>query len=96
MPPVRRPLPREEKTSLPDTKIDYPELPQVSDSYDSSASPPPFTIELGEEDSSTLEMQIPEADDWSRHVRPALLLMAIPLTLIAGALLVWGLIALFR
>ena len=94
MPPLRRPSPRAEKTSLPDTKIDFPELPQVSDSSESSASPPPFTIELGEEeDSSTLEMQIPEADDWSRHLRPTLLLMLIPLTLIAGALLVWGLIA---
>jgi len=84
--------PRMEKTPLPDTKIDFPELPQVSDSSESSASPPVFFLELGEdEDSSSLEMQIPEADPWSRHLRPALLLLLIPLTLIAGALFVWGL-----
>ena len=92
MPPLRRLSPRMEKTPLPDTKIDFPELPQVSDSSESSASPPAFFLELGEEeDSSSLEMQIPEADPWSRHLRPALLLLLIPLTLIAGALFVWGL-----
>ena len=97
MPPLRRPSPRAGKTALPDTKIDFPELPQVSDSSESGASPPVFTIESAEEaDSSTLEMQIPEADDWTRLLRPTLLLMFIPLTLIGGALLVWGLIKLFR
>jgi hypothetical protein len=96
MPPVRRPAPNSEK-SLPDTKIDYPELPQVSGSFESSVTPPPFTLELTEdEDSSTLEMQIPEAHDWSRNLRPALLLTLLPLTLIGGALLIWGIIALFR
>ncbi|MCC6123595.1 MAG: serine/threonine protein kinase [Pirellulales bacterium] len=97
MPPLRRPAPRAEKTPLADTKLDFPELPQVSDSSESSASPPALYLDSGdEEDSSTLEMQIPEADSWSRHLQPALLLMLIPLTLIAGALFVWGLIELLR
>jgi serine/threonine protein kinase len=98
MPPLKHGTPRVDKTPLPDTKIDFPELPQVSDSSESSASPPVIIIETGEEeDSSTLEMQIPEADPpWSRQLRPTLLLMIIPLTLIAGALFVWGLIELLR
>ncbi len=97
MPPLRRPAPQLDKTPLADTKIDFPELPQVSDSSESSASPPVFVIETGEEeDSSTLEMQIPEADPWNLHLRPTLLLMLVPLTLIAGAFFVWGLIKLFR
>jgi eukaryotic-like serine/threonine-protein kinase len=96
MPPLRRPSPRPAR-SLPDTKTDFPELPQASDSSESSASPPGFILEsVGEEDSSTLEMQIPEADPWTSHLRPTLLLLLLPLTLIAAALFVWGLIEWFR
>jgi hypothetical protein len=97
MPPLKHGTPRMEKISLPDTIIDYPELPQVSDSSENSASPPAFLFEAVEDqDSSTLEMQIPEADAWSAHLRPALLLMMIPAALIAGALFVWALIKLIH
>jgi hypothetical protein len=96
MPPLKPNSPRTEKISLPDTKTDFPELPQASDSSVSSASPSAFTIKSAEEDSSTLEMQIPAADDWRRHLRPTLLLLIIPVTLIAGALLAWGFIKLLH
>lgn len=97
MPPLRHATPRLDRTPLPDTKIDFPELPQVSDSSESSASPPVYYLGTTEdEDSSTLEMQIPEPDPWDNHLRPTLLLMFIPLTLIAGALFVWGLIRLMQ
>jgi serine/threonine protein kinase len=97
MPPLKHGTPRMEKVSLPDTILDYPELPQVSDSSENSASPPAFLFEAVEDqDSSTLEMQIPEADAWSAHLRPALLLMMIPAALIAGALFVWALIKLIH
>ena len=42
------------------------------------------------------KMQIPEADEWRRHLRPMVLLALIPLTLIAGVMLVWGLVKLLK
>jgi hypothetical protein len=94
MPPVRRPAPRETKTSLPDTIIDFPELPQVSDSSESSASPPGLIVDLvDEEGSSTHELQLPDTSLLPKDIRPLMLLVFIPFAIVFGVVILWNLIA---
>ncbi len=50
--------------ALPETKIDYPELPQASESSDSSSNRIVTILDLLNEQDSSEEMQIPSPHEW--------------------------------
>jgi eukaryotic-like serine/threonine-protein kinase len=49
---------------LPETKVDFPELPQISESSDSSSNRIVTLLDLLNEQESSEEMQIPSESDW--------------------------------
>ena len=81
---------------LPETKIDYPELPQISESSDSSSNRIVTILDLLNEQDSSEEMQIPSANDWFSIHNPISVLIASTAGLLILVLLIWVLILVFR
>ncbi len=80
---------------LTETKVDFPELPQISESHDSSSKSVVTLLDLLNEQESSEEMQIPAAHDWMRILSPLLFLIFTPLVLVIAVLLIWGVFQLF-
>ncbi|MGA2797322.1 MAG: serine/threonine-protein kinase [Thermoguttaceae bacterium] len=93
-----RPEPPEhaESMPLPETKIDYPELPQISESSDSSSNRIVTILDLLNEQDSSEEMQIPSANDWFSIHNPISVLITSTAGLVIFILLIWLLILIFR
>jgi serine/threonine protein kinase len=99
---VARPpeLPGDAKSSqLLETKVDFPELPQISESHDSSTKGVVTLLDLLNEQESSEEMQIPAAHDWLSTLSPVLFLLLFliltPVVLLITVFLIWELFQLF-
>jgi eukaryotic-like serine/threonine-protein kinase len=73
---------------LAETKIDYPELPQVSESSDSSSNRIVTIMDLLSEQESSDEMQIPAPNDWPSMINPMSILVSSLVVLIVVLLLI--------
>lgn len=83
-------------TPLAETKIDYPELPQASDTSDSGSSRLVTVLDLLDEQESSEEMQIPAAHDWLSMLSPMSILIASTVVLAIVVLAIWTLLQLLR
>jgi len=78
---------------LPDTIVDFPELPQISESSDSGSKGAVSVLDLlNEAESSSEEMQIPISRDWISILSPLFFLVFATLGVIIAFLLIWWLI----
>jgi serine/threonine protein kinase len=93
-----RPEPTEESkaTPLPETKVDFPELPQIGDSSDSSSSRIVTILDLLDEQESSEEMQIPSPNDWISARNPFFLLIVSMTGLAILVFLIWLVIHLIQ
>jgi serine/threonine protein kinase len=83
-------------TTLPETLVDFPELPQASESSDSSSNKIVTILDLLNEQESSEEMQIPAAHDWLSLLSPMFILISSTVLLLILVLLIWSVIPLIR
>jgi len=81
---------------LPETLVDFPELPQASESSDSSSNKIVTIMDLLNEQESSEEMQIPAAHDWLSMLSPKFILISSTLLLLILVLLLWLFIQIIR
>jgi eukaryotic-like serine/threonine-protein kinase len=93
-----RPEPPDSAKHMPltETKVDYPELPQISESSDSSSNRIVTILDLLDEQQSSEEMQIPAANDWVNLHNPLSLVLTSAAVLAFVVLVVWAVMQLWK
>jgi len=81
---------QEKSLIMTETKIDYPELPQVGESSDSSSNRIISILDLLDEPDSSEEMQIPTPDNWISAQNPFFVLIASIIGLALLISIIWG------